>query len=390
MMNAERHLLLVNDTLPWPGFGAANLLYRHLKYLKNWQVSVALSKETVKSPENIIWRYLPKTWRIIKLPTKIWWWPPLDRRIPCSLRIRLYFWRSECERILNNSRPSVILNSLGRHTVFAYYLSKIWQIPLFMMIHDRWQIWAKTDFDREYMTEKRAVDVLNYASIVTATSSGLANFYTVNNPEKVSVLYGIPERRSSPVAEWRNSFRTHPVMVCTGSFRQYQLDVFRQVAVALRQLNGTLLLITSNNDYIRTRLSDMPNVEYREPIIDNTRLFDFLREKASCILIPGCFEDILDWKINIPERLVEFSHLGMPMIILSPLDTCLSDWARSHNWIGYSDTLDDNKIFELIKQTTDKMSWFAMAEQSKDVARNEFNADRLQEQFGSKLEAIVK
>jgi hypothetical protein len=384
-MTKEKHLLFVG-TLPQPGFGTCVIIYRNLKRLKGWKISIASAKHLIKKEYST-----PRMWRIIELAQHRWWWPPLKPYIFALFQLRLYFWKLKCERLLNKERPSIILNQLGRDSALAYYLSKAWRVPLFMMIHDRWQVWVKTEFDKLYMTEKRAESILNHASKIWATSPGLATFYKVNNPKKISVLFAMPEGGPPCFAQWRDDFKTHPVIVSSGSFRDYQIDIFKNIAFALQRINGTLLIISNKKYYghLKSQLEGFPNIIYNEPFVRNAELISFLKEKASCILVPGCFRDELDWKINIPERLVEFSHLGIPMIILSPPHTCLSDWAKAHKWHGHLDTLDKDKLFELVKQITDKEKWLAMAEQSKNVALNEFSSDKIQAQFESELEAIL-
>jgi len=83
--------------------------------------------------------------------------------------------------------------------------------------------------------------------------------------------------------------------------------------------------------------------------------------------------------------MVEFSNLGLPMIIISPKGNALSNWAEINEWIPYLDKLDEKKIGKIIIDLTKKQSWQNMAEQARQSALNEFNSKKIQEQFEGHL-----
>ncbi|MBJ7296114.1 MAG: hypothetical protein JHC73_07280, partial [Dolichospermum sp.] len=86
-----------------------------------------------------------------------------------------------------------------------------------------------------------------------------------------------------------------------------------------------------------------------------------------------------------PSKLVEFCHLGLPILIIAPTTTSLGKWSLEHNWLSYLSNMDDDKLLLTLSNMTEKQKWLQMASQSITVAQSEFNPEYIQAQFESAI-----
>lgn len=366
----KRHILFVSTLLPSAGCGPPVINYRHLKRLKNWKVSVLADRRTVQKAHN-----LPKSWQVIPIPYSYRFGPYIRYKLFGLLHRQL------------KEKPSAILNHFGTNSILAYYLSKEWNVPLSIIMHDRWEIWTKSWIERYYMGKGWDNIILAHASKIWSNAPEVANPNTINEPQKISIMLPIPEGNTNSFPEWKNNFKTNPVVAFAGSFRLHEMRHFKVVAGALQKINGRLILTTTKNHVAKILLKNFSNIEFREPSVDNIDAIRFFSKKVSCILTPLCFNlNRHPWrKAGFPAKLLEFAHVGLPMIVLAPRGTPLSKWAIEHKWHGYLDTLDSKRVLELLMQITNKENWIRMAKQSRNAALNEFNPDAIQAQFESEL-----
>ncbi|MCM8781785.1 MAG: hypothetical protein NC828_01875 [Candidatus Omnitrophica bacterium] len=311
----RKHILFLTTIPPGPGFGPPVLNYRHLNRLQGWRISIIAERRLAQKTYAI-----PKSWEVILLSTSLHWWPQ-----------KLSFLISECERIFNKEKPSAILNHFGTNSIFAYHLSKRWDIPLSIMLHDQWEIWVKSWVERFYMRRGWDKIILNHASRIWTYSRELADIYPVQNCAKIKIIRPIPEGNSARFfTEWRDEFKKNPVVAFAGSFRLHEVKYFKIVASALDKIGGKLILTTTKNSIVKILLKGLSNVEFREPTSDNESLIRFLKERASCLLVPWCFElDKLPWrKFGFPSKFSEFIQIGLPVIILAPQGVPISNCKR--------------------------------------------------------------
>jgi hypothetical protein len=366
----KKHILFVSTFLPSPGFGPAVINYRHLKMLKGWKTTIIADKKSVRKKYN-----LPSEWRIIFISQNYLTAPYFRNRLISFLGREV------------GEKPSAILNHFGTNSILAYHLSKKWDTPLSVILHDQWEICASAFIEKYYMKKGWAGVILNHASRIWTYSHELASTYRIQHLEKIKIISHPPERSASCFAEWRDDFKEHPVVAFAGSFRFHEACYFRLIAKALAKISGRIVLTTTKNHVVKIILSGLSNVEFREPSVDNVNLVSFLRARASCLLVPWCFElDKLPWrKAGFPAKLAEFVHTGLPTIILAPQGVPVSNWAKAHKWLGYLDTLDRKRILALLRQMTDKEMWTRMAQQSREAALGEFDPEKIQAQFELEL-----
>lgn len=372
----KKHILYISTTLPTLGFGSSVIIYRHLKRLKDWKVSLISFPQELKEVHGI-----PKEWQIINIKEKKRWWPPLRYGVPALTHIRVTLLFKECESHFKKNRPNVVLNHFGKNSLLAYALSKKWNVPLCLILHDRYEAWAKKEIDK-HMTKDMAMKILNHASRIWSVSRELAEFYKIRDSEKINILPPIPQGNSKGFPIWRDDFLKSPVVGFAGSFHSHQLIHFRNIANIFESWGGKIIIVSKKNNEIKESLKDITNIEYFEPFEKNEEVINFLLRNASCILIPDSIDPrAAGSSLSFPSRLVEFSQLGLPMIIISQEGTALSNWAKSHKWIGYLECPDMHSLEDKLRMVASKEGWKNMAAQSRNIALTEFNPDSIQEKF---------
>lgn len=379
-----RRLLYVGAEVPRQGYGASICLYRHLSRLDGWEVSVVATE-----PPAAGWDDQPVPWRVVRLSSVLQRWPPAVARVPIAYRLWLELLGWSCRLALRNRTPDAILNVFGLNSFLAYALARLWRVPLSLIVYDRWEVWVKSRIERRLMPRGWAPRILDQAARVWTVSEELGDFYPLQDRSKVRLLRPIPEGGNGGFVAWREEFRERPTVAFAGFFHDHHLEPFRRVATLLAPANGTLLVISDRAARIRERLSDLSNVEYREPFARNADLLTFLRARAAAMLIPWSFAARLPmpyWaKTSFPSKLVEFSHLGLPLLIIAPPGIVISNWASSRRWRAYLEAPEDEALARALAELRNEASWKVMAAQSRQAALGEFDPGRIQAQFEREL-----
>lgn len=387
----QQHILFTLGHAPKQGSGTPIIIDRHLRRLssENWKISIVSTEQSIASQN------FPHSWHIIPMPVRRWWWFPYRPQIPGLLDLRLRCWQSECERVLMKERPSAILTVLQDvYSLFAAHLSKTWQIPLSVIVHDQHEFWASSDAQYRCIRQNSNT-VLNQAARVWPVSREIGDGCQVKETSKISVLLPISEGNYQGFVKWKDSFKSNPVIAYAGSLYEGQIPIFYRIASALKKINGTFLLIITNFECFQVDLlkllKNCSNVKYQKPFVKNIDVITFLAENASCILVSYPLDLTKHpWiATSFPSKLIEFSHLGLPLLTLAPPSTALSNWAKRHNWLSHLSQINEEEVLKVLNQLTEKESWMKMAQQSQNVALNEFNPNVIQAQFESEL-AIKK
>ena len=381
---SNKHILVIAFLPPSQGTGSPVILERHLKRLEanGWKISIAIPENTLKGVSD-----LPQSWQVIPLISRKWWWPPFREEIPLLVNLRLFLWRLECNKEIGSDYPSAILTLLyGVYPLLATSLSKQWKVPMSVIIHDQDELWAKSkvDFIR---IRQRVTKVLSKASRVWTVSSNLAIAYNLST-ELCSVLYPIPEGSNHEIPDIESRFSSKPIIAHAGSLHPFQFPNFYELAIALEKINGKLLIVASeNNPTLCKLLKICPNIIHHKPFSKNRDAIEFLYQNATSILISYSFSlEEQSWaRTSFPSKLIEFSHLGLPLIIMAPEDTAISDWAKQHEGIICINKLEQNTILTNLEKLTSRNSWMQMSKLVFELSKNEFNPDNIQQQFEMEL-----
>lgn len=374
------NLLYVGTEIPKQGYGAWVVIYRHLARLSEWNVSVIHTTPlpTLDAAQ--------ARWSFVARPTAPSY-PPTLNRFPRLYLLRARYFANLYARRLA-ARPNAILNLFGVNSLEAYFLSRQLQVPLSLLVQDRWQVWTKPLVERDLFRRGWAKRVLEQATRIWTVTKELGEVYGLQNDSRVRVLLPIPESRHDAFAEWRDEFRA-PTIAFAGFVHDHHIPQFALLARALQTVGGRLLLLTDRTARIREHIGALNNVDYHEPFAQNARAVQFLRERASALFVPWSFGAELErryWdKTNFPSKLMEYAQLGLPILVLAPPHVALSNWAQARNWLGYVEEPTLTQLDSFVAQLVSRAAWEQMAEQTRHAARTEFDAAHLHAQFEREL-----
>lgn len=379
LVNAN-HVLYVSSSLPTPGMGSSVVVYRHLKQLSDWRVSILAPQQQLKSAYK-----LPEAWEIYSLPNskahlQNGW------KICMPGKAEQYLKQANFQRAFNNQLPDVILNVFGKNSVLAYKIARRYNIPLAIILHDRWEIWVGNNVaERALLKLGMSRKILEYASVVWPVSRELGAFYNIRNTGKVKLLYPIPEGLNFPAPKWKDE----QTIVYAGSFRPYMRGYFQRIAAILKQLHIKLVIICKEKARLSGDFNKFDNVTFKDPFPLNQDLLEYLSQTASALLIPGCFESngkkSRELDFSFPSKLVEFAGLGLPLLIHAPANASVGKWAANIGWSGFTNSTDSDTLASFFQMLLNKENWMKMATESQKIARGLFNAELIQQQFSNEL-----
>ena len=384
----QPHVLFISRQPPKQGTGSHIIFERHLKRLEdsNWKISIVAPEHSLNNQE------ITDTWNIISLRKRRWWWLPYRKNLPFSLLIRMWYWEWECKHNLKDKKISAILaDHWDEYSFFAAFLAKKWNVPFSLVIHDQPELWAKSNQEKQKIA-KRTQLVIARAKRIWTVSPELADAYGLKLNSKTSVLLPIPNGKFYNLPSLEKFDDGKFIVAHAGSLHPFQFNNLKILANCLKKINGVLLLIASENNLTLKKLkNECSNIKCKKPFETNIEAIQFLSKTADCLLVSYSFDlsQQLWAKTSFPSKLVEFTHLGIPILILAPPETAISNWALDNDWLGYVSSLEEKQINNILSKLTDREDWLIMAKQSKKIAMNTFDPENIHNQFKSEIATIV-
>ena len=362
------------------------VLWRHLQRLEEsgWTITVARIGAPVVEGLN-------PTWKALSLIRRFWW-PPCRVRNPSLVKLRLQLLANQCSAQLGPHSPDAILTVLWElEARLAASLSRKLGVPLSVLMHDQEELWA-TSVHQERFIRESAVEVLKQASQIWPVSDEMSLAYPIEDRTKVAQLYPLCGKANISSAIWEDRFSKSPVLVHSGSLQEYQRDNLPIIADALAKVNGKLIVIAPVRQHGRLSsvIDRFKNLELVPELPRPSDVLEFISNNATGVLVSySLHSEGQPWaKTSFPSRLVEYSQLGMPVILCAQKGTAAYEWARREEWSGHISSPDDPIIPKIINGLCERTSWIRMAEQSRKAAIGPFDPDRIHEQFERQLAVI--
>jgi hypothetical protein len=145
-----------------------------------------------------------------------------------------------------------------------------------------------------------------------------------------AVLAPIPEGYSGPVPEWRGEFANRPLVYSAGFLWPEQGRLLSALARTLAAAGARLVVLGRKTPEVEALLA--ANLADHIPAFaENTAALAHLAQHAAGLLVSyAATTEELPWsRTSMPSKLVEFSHLGLPIALVAPGDTAIAGWARS-------------------------------------------------------------
>jgi hypothetical protein len=176
-----------------------------------------------------------------------------------------------------------------------------------------------------------------------------------------------------------------------GSLHIYHIEPLRALATALAHVQGQLLLVAQrDNPHLTKILLGLDNIEVQAPFRTNPEVLEFLAQRATALIVPYSFDLVLAPNVvtSFPSKLVEFVHLGLPILIFSPPQTALGLWARERKWSLFWSEPNEANLVAMLKHLQNPAQWEKLAAETR-VAQAEFDPDHLHQRFEQDLNEVA-
>ena len=215
------------------------------------------------------------------------------------------------------------------------------------------------------------------------------------SPE-LAAIYNLPDSKRMTLPpipdgfdafpDWRPEFAESPLVVYAGNYWPAQLPLLARVAREVAAASGRLMLIVKSSPDVEALCRAEP-VLWREPFRENREALVFLAENAAGLLVSYSeTSDAMPWiRSSFPSKLIEYAHLGLPIMIYAPADSAVASWARDRAFIDYATPQTPGAIGRFVESLKDSDSWCQKGAFSRKYADTEFNPARIQDAFESSL-----
>lgn len=383
LAGSEKRVLLYFGHAPMEGAGSAIIVLRHLRRLAahGWTIRVVSDwGQDVAVCE-------AEGWPVFHLSHRKAWWPPYhpDNRL---LRFtRHWLWAGECHGFIEREPPDAVFTYLSAFTDFmsqvAMAYAERYDVPLSLIAHDDPAAFSKNP-DEGVKLRGRYQEILERSHQNWFASPQLAAIYDLPQ-ERRSTLPPIPEGYGA-MPEWKREFAERPLIVYAGNFWPAQLPLFARLGREVASAGGRLMLLVKKTPDLEL-LCREEVVEWHEPFRENREALRFLAENAAGLLV--CYaetSDCMPWiRTSFPSKLIEYTHLGLPLMILSPADSAVACWAAERNCPDHASTETAGAMAEFVESLKDEDTWQDKAAFARKFAETEFDPRRIHETFETSL-----
>lgn len=368
-----RSILYIGQN-PGEGTGSPVIVRRHLRRFAadGWSVSV-LGDYGGDERE-----CRAAGWRLASLCHRRWWWPPYRQQSATLRWLRLRLLAREA--VAQLPPPDVILSYLAAHADFsaqlAVHVGAVTGAPLHMLVHDDGASFPYAH-GRETVLRQTHDEILRAADACWFVSPELADCYPSSAPHR-RILYPIPEGWERP-AVWQPAFAAAPAVYYAGYVWPQQLPLLARVAQTA-QSAGSQVVVMSRESVILRAFREAEPVRLAPPFPTNREALGHLATTAAGLLVS--YADTIaamPWcATSFPSKLVEYSHLGLPIAVIAPPDSAVGHWAQRVRYPYFFAPADTATLQRWFAGLRDRREWEQRAALSLQLARTEFNPDRLQ------------
>ena len=365
------------------GAGSAIIVFRHLRRLsmEGWRISI------ISDWGQELEYCKRERWPVFHLTHRKPWWPPYNQASPLLRRVRHWLWAGECARFLSGVRPNAVFTYLSAFTDFmsqvALAYSSRYRVPLSVITHDDPACFAKSPADGVEM-RRRYQGIVEHAHQNWFASPQLAGIYDLP-PARRSTLPPIPEGYdASPV--WKSEFAASPLLVYAGNYWPAQIPLLARIGRETAAAGGRLMLVVKSSPEVEA-LCREESVLWLEPFRENREALCFLAENAAGLIVSYSeTSDSMPWiRTSFPSKLIEYAHLGLPIMIYAPGDSAVANWATERNFPDYATPQTPGAIGGFVESLKNGDAWRRKAAISKTFAATEFDPNRIQEAFEAGL-----
>jgi hypothetical protein len=325
----RRKTLVYFGHVPAEGAGSAIIVQRHLQRFaaEGWEIFLVADW----GQDHAYCR--AQGWQVTQLSHRRPWWPPFNADQPFSRWLRGWLWAGEVNAWLGGRKVHGVLTYLSAFSdtlsLAAVGFARRYHLPLATLVHDDARDFLKSE-EEGRRAHRRREWIVRHSRPAWFASPELAACFGIA-AEKAEVLPPIAEGATAALPA--TAVVESPLLIYAGNYWAPQLPTFAHLAAVARTAGGRFLAVVKENpadaDFFRSH-----GIERRTPFPRNIEALDYFRENASALVVsyaPTSAE--MPWtRTSFPSKLIEYCHLGVPIVIVSAADTAVAHWANSRNF----------------------------------------------------------
>lgn len=321
----------------------------------------------------------------VELPHRLWWWPPYRRDSDFSRSLQTRLWCRYLAAALPE-RPDVILTYMAWHDdLFAEIggrLGKLWNIRTVCLVHDDAVAFQKSGINAKAI-RRRQKRILKLNSVNAFVSDELREDLP-NGGGQSTHLWPIPAGSGPcrPAPKLSERFQLYFAGYCWPS----QAHLLIRLNHWLREMIAEVVVVGAMDDETRRRLGQA-NVRCLPMFATNDEAIDHLSHAADGLIVSYAdSSQSMPWiTTSFPSKLIEYSHLGLPIVVVAPEDASVTRWCRSQSLCGIFEPYDKANFQDFVQGLMTEAGWVQSAQQWLKVANGPWSPERIQAKFEAML-----
>lgn len=383
-------ILVYFGHVPQEGAGSAIIVARHLRRFAaaGWEIRVVADwgqdhRECTAAG-----------WPVQELSHRRFAWPQFKPDRPLSRRLRAWLWAGEVRAGVGAGPVRGVLTYLSAFSdtlsIAAVGFARRYHLPLATLVHDDPRCFANSDA-AALRVHLRHRWILAHSTRAWFASPELAACYALPAPQ-AGVLPPIAEGHANgPTAGSALPPDTGPRIFYAGNYWPAQLALLARIGATAAAAGGELVCITKENTADGAYLH-AHGIAWLPPFPRNTDALAFLRRHASALVVSYADTTAeMPWtRSSFPSKLIEYCHLGLPIVIVAAADTAVARWAQARGFDDCFAPADRSGLLDYISRLSEPAFRRERANRVLALARGEFDSAAIHRRLaGTFPEAVL-
>jgi len=258
--------------------------------------------------------------------------------------------------LIESYKPDLILTlTMYFEWQIAYKIARRLQLPLELVLHDRWESFVNP-YSAKQMRPKFK-KVYQFAKHRFCISPTMEKLYHQETGVRGDVLFPIGNDHIPSVElvhdDLVNQEKKHLTVVFFGNIWR-PLPTIIDLAHCLFE-KGIKLVLFSNRDinFLREHGLQTPNVSAKH-FLPNNELLTWCKMNADILYLPKSFDNDQELLIqySFPSKLVDYTSLGLPIIIHAPRIASIVEFAEANKDTKFAEVVTSNEPDALASSIT--------------------------------------
>lgn len=378
-MNALPRILLISDVSVELTSAGSTLLYRLLEEYPKDRLYVVQSKPILANRilEGVKYKQISRQSAFVKRLSNSRFYP-VASFIEYLSAHRLH---AEVESVVTEFKPDVIVSVTFRFAwINAWKIAQKYKLPLHLILHDDIITAEKHgDFLRD-LIKKDFAKVYQFAASRFCISHSMEEMYKRKYGVGGNVIYPMLSNKdiellsSAPVQKEKKSLHfCYAGSLYTPDFPK-MLD---QLAKILHAGGHHLTLFT---EATKENLKEYVNLQSNSVSINGfvhpNVLRDFMKREVDVNIVLNSFEEEEAFKWNFSSKLVEYTVVGLPVLLWGPASSGAIRWALNDNYEGVVFDNSTEKLSLLVAKLADTVVRLSMANHLRQLGVDTFSFEK--------------